>query len=329
MCVSDREAKNLAEVEPQQEKARAGAATWNLLKPFPSDVRGKILQYAVREINKGRAEEGVKSYIYCLKALVKKGANLYDPESVKSVIATTKEWTNSKTNKVLAYDGFLKFLGGTWEKPKYKIEAKIPFIPLETEIDQLISGTSKMVSTALKIGKETGARSGEIGRLKWTDVDSVRKIININEPEKGSNTRSIKISAELVAMIKRLPRKGDRLFKNIKATKRTFTDQRNRLAHKLENPRLKAIHFHTLRHWKGTMEYHETKDPLHVMYILGHKNFKNTQVYIQIEKTLFKGVPEHFISKVAHTIDEACLLVDDGFDYVCDFNGTKIFRKRK
>jgi len=32
---------------------------------------------------------------------------------------------------------------------------------------------------------------------------------------------------------------------------------------------------------------------------------------------------------VAATIEECCKLVDDGFEYVCDFEGRKIFRKRK
>jgi hypothetical protein len=32
---------------------------------------------------------------------------------------------------------------------------------------------------------------------------------------------------------------------------------------------------------------------------------------------------------VAHSEEEACKLVESGFDYVCDFNGNKIFRKLK
>jgi hypothetical protein len=46
------------------------------------------------------------------------------------------------------------------------------------------------------------------------------------------------------------------------------------LAYQLQNPRLLREHFHTLRHWKATMEYHRTKDILHVMNVLGHKNIR-------------------------------------------------------
>jgi hypothetical protein len=36
-----------------------------------------------------------------------------------------------------------------------------------------------------------------------------------------------------------------------------------------------------------------------------------------------------FISKIAKTEAETCLLIEAGFDFVCDFDGHKLFRKRK
>jgi hypothetical protein len=38
---------------------------------------------------------------------------------------------------------------------------------------------------------------------------------------------------------------------------------------------------------------------------------------------------ENFTATVAHSEEEACKLVEAGFEHVCDFNGNKIFRKRK
>ena len=104
--------------------------------------------------------------------------------------------------------------------------------------------------------------------------------------------------------------------------------QRRRLAHKVSNPRLLKIHFHTLRYWKGTMLYHETKDIYYVMQKLGHKNIKNTLLYIQLEEALFQG-ETNYISKVAKTEKDICSLVEAGFEYVTEFEGSKIFRKRK
>jgi integrase len=100
------------------------------------------------------------------------------------------------------------------------------------------------------------------------------------------------------------------------------------MAQKLGNPRLKNITFKTLRHWKATLEYHRTKDIVHVMQFLGHKNIKNTLVYIHLAEELFKGEQE-YVSKVAKTTTDTCTLVEAGFEYVCDFENAKIFRKRK
>jgi hypothetical protein len=36
-----------------------------------------------------------------------------------------------------------------------------------------------------------------------------------------------------------------------------------------------------------------------------------------------------FHVKVAQSLDEACKLLEVGFEYVTDMNGTKLFRKRK
>ena len=54
------------------------------------------------------------------------------------------------------------------------------------------------------------------------------------------------------------------------------------------------ITFKTFRHFKATMEYHRTKDIIHVMRLLGHKNIKNTLVYTQLvhfkkRRICFKG----------------------------------------
>jgi hypothetical protein len=64
------------------------------------------------------------------------------------------------------------------------------------------------------------------------------------------------------------------------------------------------------------------------MQTLGHKNIKNTLVYVRLAEELFKDQQE-YISKVAKTEPDVCALIDAGFDYVCDYEGHKVFRKRK
>jgi len=38
---------------------------------------------------------------------------------------------------------------------------------------------------------------------------------------------------------------------------------------------------------------------------------------------------DEYVAKVAKTLDEACQLVEAGFEYVTEMDGAKIFRKRK
>jgi hypothetical protein len=73
------------------------------------------------------------------------------------------------------------------------------------------------------------------------------------------------------------------------------------------------------------MEYRKTKDILRVMQILGHRSIQNTLVYAQLIN--FKD--DEYTAKVAHSEQEICQLIEAGFEYVCDYDGNKIFRKRK
>ena len=43
---------------------------------------------------------------------------------------------------------------------------------------------------------------------------------------------------------------------------------------------------------------------------------------------IFQG-EQDYISKVAKTEKDICIFVEAGFEYVTDFEGAKIFRKRK
>ena len=73
------------------------------------------------------------------------------------------------------------------------------------------------------------------------------------------------------------------------------------------------------------MEYHRTKDILHVMELLGHRDIKTTLIYTQ----LMKFESDEYHSAVAKTVDEARKLVEVGFEYVCTYNDIMLFRKRK
>lgn len=76
------------------------------------------------------------------------------------------------------------------------------------------------------------------------------------------------------------------------------------------------------------MLYHETEDMHYAILLLGQKNIKNTLLYVQLEEAWFQG-ESNYISKVAKTEKDICILVEVGFNYVTEFEGAKIFRERK
>ena len=74
------------------------------------------------------------------------------------------------------------------------------------------------------------------------------------------------------------------------------------------------------------MKYAKTKHILHVMQLLSHRFINNTLIYTQL---ISFQEEDSFVSKVPATVAKACRLVEEGFEYVCDYNGNKVFRKRK
>ncbi len=318
VCVSEGEMKNLVEVETRQEVA---------LREATEDTKGKLIKFLWELRKQGLKELSIETYHHYLEQLFKHGADLSDPESVKKAIAE-KQWSdNTKMLAIHSYSKFLEVHGGTWTSPKCKHVQKLPFIPLESELDQLISGANKKMAAFLQLLKETGMRCGEALRLKWIEVDFRNEAITLNQPEKYGQPRMFKISSTLMAMLNTILKQGDLIFggQNPRNYGRIFRKYRLKMAFKLQNPRLKRISFHTFRHWKATMEYHRTKDILYVMKVLGHRDIKTTLIYTQLVQ--FEGDEYH--SATAKTIEEASKMIEAGFEYVCTYEDVMLFRKRK
>jgi integrase len=321
------ESKNLTTCEVKQEAPLRDSTIL--------DVKGKLVEFAFYMEKQGYARETIRGNNSCLRALLTRKADLLDPESVKEALAKEQRWSqNRRRNIINAYTLFLKINRTQWEKPLCNVVRKIPFIPTEQEIDQLIAGCPKKTATFLQLLKETAMRSGEAKRLKWTDIDFQRRLITLNDPEKNGLPRLWNNpTSKLLDMLNALPRSSIYVFGSASSNtiKSTFNKARRRIANKLQNPRLLQIHFHTLRHWKATMEYHNTKDLLHTMAFLGHKKSDTTLLYIQLDQKLFKQSDDSFTTKIAHDVGEAAALVEVGFEYVTGEygDGGKLFRKPK
>ena len=279
----------------------------------------------------GYRRSTILSAVSCLKSVAKK-SSLLDPESVKRYLGSANLSENRKEAVVIRVARLHRQKGIKWTPPRYRTIERLPWIPTEAEVNLLIVGMDKKTAAFPQLLKETGVRPGEAWALKWTDVDSENRTVTVT-PEKNSNPRQLKLTEQALSMINALPKLGVYLFHRTNADpiigllyfRRGYERRRKHLSERLQNPRLQLISFKTMRHYKATMEYHKTKDILHVMQLLGHKNIRNTLVYSH----LVNWESDEFVSKVARTVKEVQELVEAGFDYVCDVEGYKVFRKRK
>jgi integrase len=258
--------------------------------------------------------------------LLSKVGNLENTEQIKNIICTYQCTESFKELLTNSYEYYVQYRKLSWNKPKFTREDVPIFIPLETELDQLISKARFKMSVFLELLKETGADSGEAYKLRWIDINTTSKQVSIT-PTKNHNARILPISNHLLTRLLSIPRKSDKVFlwTNLDDFRRRYEDMKNALSIKLQNPRIKEIAFRSFRHWKASMEYQKTKDILYVKWLLGHKRIENTLVYTH----LIPFGNDEYICKVANNIEEATALIEAGFEYVTEMDGVKIFRKRK
>jgi integrase len=178
--------------------------------------------------------------------------------------------------------------------------------------------------------KDTGMRPVEVSNLKLKDIDLETGVINVYSAKHGI-PRMVKVKPSTLAMINDYVKKHkfgleDKLFPSSDKISNTFCRLRYELAKKLQNPKLKNIKLYSFRHYFATSLYYETKDILLTKEMLGHRNINNTMIYTHLIKL---DKDEKFFSAIARNVEEARKLIEEGFEYVCDIDGVKLFRKRK
>ena len=311
--------KNLVKVEPRTETA---------LRESTQDTKGQIISFAWHLKKMGRTEATIKTYTSYIEILMKHG-NISDPEATKLTIANHFTDQNTKRLATYAYDSFLKFLGIPWEKPHYRKEDKRVFIPSDEELWLAVNCGRKQSFAFSLLIYETGARVNEAERLEWTDIDSERNKLSIKASKNG-NARIITVSKKLIDLLLSLPKKEKTVFPKLgkNARQTAFHYRLWKLSIMHNNPRLLKIHYHTFRHCKALREYHKTKSILHVKKVLGHKSIMTTQRYVELYTEIYGDLrPENYVCKTASTVKEAKKLIEQGFEYICEIEGEKLFRK--
>ena len=310
LCVILKEAKKLAAQEI--EKICAGD--------------GNLLNYAwLLKKKHGLADNTISLRVKTLRLIQKKGVNLLDPDSFETALATESLTKARKWQWVTCYKSYTKIMKIPWEPIRVKYEPKQPYLPTHDEMKALISAASKRLSAFLQTALTTGARVGELCKLKWIDINSERNTISINNAEKGSRNRTIKVPQKTIAMINALLKRNDIYVFNTKPcnVRVIFQNLRKQLTHTQNNPRFLQIHLHTFRHFYATETLRHTKNLSYVKYALGHKSVMNTERYTH----LVDFGNDKYYSAVATTIKEVRQLAEDGWAYFQEIDGKKVFRK--
>jgi integrase len=162
-------------------------------------------------------------------------------------------------------------------------------------------------------------------------IKLTRKLRHCPFKRVGAKRHSWKVSQKLIGILNSLPRRSEQIFTgSLKSMKTTGIKTRKRLAENLQNPGLLKITLYTLRHWKATMEYHRTRDIVYVQQLLGHKDIRNTMVYINIEHAIFGAeAGDEFTVRVTDKPEEIKTLLETRFEYVCSKDSLIFLRKRK
>ena len=272
-----------------------------------------------------------ESSLYCWGKRLRHLARHCDldvPESVKAYIAGKRCSVAYKEQLVNAYEHYVRFHGLIWIRPLYKRRSRLPNIPTTEQVNNLIAFCGKKYQAILTLAKY-GLRPVEIENLRVKDFDFNRATVNV-ATAKGGKARTIQLTMKDMMRIEIFlePYRND-LDKKPFPKARQITDcfckiKRRYTKETGDNSYLK-IRLYDFRHYYATMLYHKTKDILYVKEQLGHRRLENTLVYTH----LVDFHDDEWVSAVARTVEKARELVEAGFEYVCDVDGAKLFRKRK
>lgn len=132
----------------------------------------------------------------------------------------------------------------------------------------------------------TGMRAGELGALKWSNVNLDEKKICVCESWNSGTTKSgrvryIPISKDLQAILKALPRPNEFVFLNadgtpLKPSGRVFEQMFQRVCRRAK---IEGAVFHTLRHTMATQYMASGGNVWTLKGILGHASVTQTEVY--------------------------------------------------
>ncbi len=255
--------------------------------------------------------------------------NLDNPAKVRQYIVRQPWSSGFKNNLVKAYNHYASYFHLSRLDLWFAEIHRIPKVPTTEQLSKLIAHAKPKYALILSLLKETGMRPIEISKLTLKSLDFERRTV-IAPGAKLGKQRELRLTTNTVAMFKAYLAKhefavNEQLFPKSRSIRDNYLKIRRNAARKLGDPALRQIRLYDFRHYFGSMLYHNTKDILYVKEKMGHKRLENTMIYTH----LVSFESDEWICRAAKDIRTASDLIEQGFEYVTDFNDAKLFRKRK
>jgi len=307
--------------------------------------KAEIFQYCIAMRNQLKAST-ISARSKALQS-INNAVHLRDAHSnILNVTAVTAYLVGASLHKNRAYklvqdlNSFYKWKKLQWQPLRVRRERSQPFLPRLADIVLLIDAiANRRLATFLQLLKETCMRCGEAWMLSWDDVDFKSRLVSVRHPEKGSQSRTLRVSQRLVDMLNSLSRDSSCVFhgayddeyktmKGLESFRRLFERHRKRIAATHPESNVGKIHFHSLRTWRATMQYLKTRDLEAVMALLGATNPLHARRYVRLAQALCLR-EDDYVTARATTPDEVEELAREGFTFVSEIGGVQVFRKER
>jgi integrase len=255
-----------------------------------------------------------------------KDCDLEDCEAVKKVIASKAVTDGFKSNLCDAYGHFVDCFGLKWTRPRYKREKGLPRVPSTENVERIIARCSWRYATVFSVLRDTGAMPEELHRVRLRDIDLENGTISLPGC-KYHKPRVRKLKTQTLAMLNRFlgDKQSEQPFPSSRQMYEAWRRARNNVSESLRDPQIKTIRLYDLRHYFGTHHYRRTQNILATKEALGHSRIETTLIYTKLV-CFSEG---EFNCATAKTVEEAKVLIEEGFSYVCEVEGVKLFRKPK
>ena len=192
---------------------------------------------------------------------------------------------------------------------------KIPFIPTEEMLDNIISTVKKeKIRNSLRILK-FGVRINELKNVRF---EHNRRVMIVRTEKRRDNAERIIPLPDWFTIPQEWETKPKPIQEAIKRATKKLAKIKN-------NPDYLKIHPHSFRHWFATDLYAKTKDIMLVKERLGHTEIKSTLVYVQLVQT---GKPKYEVKKVdIEDVETIQQLVKTGWEIAIQTEKWIIFKK--